>query len=116
MVAILGVIAAIGVPMLIGYIQDSKRSSAESGLRSIYLMEQDYKREEGAYYYTSSGNQTVRINTQLFSGNKTLDEAGDYYYYIRPYSSGYRAYTQSRSSPCLMNIDHNNKLTKSSRC
>ncbi|SVC85703.1 uncharacterized protein METZ01_LOCUS338557, partial [marine metagenome] len=58
-VAILGVIAAIGIPMLTGYIQDSKRSSAESGLRSIYLMEQDYKREESAYYYTSNGNQTI---------------------------------------------------------
>lgn len=116
MVAILGVIAAIGIPMLTGYIEDTKRSSAESSLRSIYLMEQDHKREEGTYYFTSTGNQTGRINTQLFSGTKTLDEAGDYYYYIRPYSSGYRAFAQARSSSCLMNIDHNNKLTKSNGC
>ena len=106
-VAILGIIAAVGIPMLTGYIDDTKRAAAESSLRSIYLMEQDYKREEGEYYFTGSGNQTVTINNSLFSGNKTLDEAGDYYYYIRPYGSGYRAYAVAAGkSP--MCIDHNN--------
>ena len=108
-VVILGVLAAIGVPMYVGYIENSKKASAENSLRSIYLMEQDYKREEGKYYFTGTGNQTVTINNGLFSGDKTLDEGGDYFYYIRPYGSGYQAYAKATGKLTLC-IDHNNKL------
>ena len=113
-VAILGVLAAVGIPMLTGYIADSRRSAAESGLRAIYLMQQDYKREEGAYLTT--GSSAAAINTTLFSGDQTLDETGDYRYSIRSNGAGYRATATSTSTSCTMQIDQANRLTKNSSC
>ncbi|MGE4659133.1 MAG: type II secretion system protein [Gammaproteobacteria bacterium] len=111
-VAILGILAAVGVPIFNNVIQGGKAAAANNSLRSIYLMEQDYYSENSSYYCTSSGNQTQQINTNLFSGNKTLDESGDYFYYILALgscSSGYRAYASAPAQKLLC-IDHNNKL------
>ncbi len=116
-VAILGVIAGIGIPAYNGYIQSAKEGVAENSLRSIGLMETDYHTENNKYHFTSSGNQTRVINNKLFSGKKTLDESGDYYYFIRPYSStGYRAYAYPKNSSSGLArkcIDHNDNLNKS---
>lgn len=111
-VAILGVLAAVGIPMLTGYISDTKRSSAEQGLRSIYLMQQDYKREEGQYY--TAGRSAQQINTDLFSGNETLDTSGDYTYTIQALgTNGFRATaTSTGSMSCVMTITQNNKINK----
>ncbi|MBT6530647.1 MAG: prepilin-type N-terminal cleavage/methylation domain-containing protein [Arenicellales bacterium] len=82
-VIIVGVLAAVGLPMYSGYIEDGKKSAAENGLKSIFLMEKDYFREEGVYYGTGAGAKyTATINTNLFSGTKTLDESGDYKFQI----------------------------------
>ena len=56
-----------------GYVENSRKVAAENGLRSIYLMEKDYLHEEGVYYGTGRGDHTAKINTDLFSGNQTLD-------------------------------------------
>ena len=81
-VVIIGVLAAVGTPMVTGYIADGKQKAAETGLRSIYLMQKDYLREEGKYYGTGAGDHTKKINTELFSGNLTLDESGDYAFQV----------------------------------
>ena len=65
-----------------GYVENSRKVAAENGLRSIYLMEKDYLHEEGVYYGTGSGDHTAKINTDLFSGNQTLDVSGDYAFQI----------------------------------
>ena len=81
-VVIIGVLAAVGTPMVTGYIADGKQKAAETGLRSIYLMQKAYLREEGKYYGTGAGDHTQKINTELFSGNLTLDESGDYAFQV----------------------------------
>ena len=81
-VVIIGVLAAVGTPMVTGYIADGKQKAAETGLKSIFLMQRDYLREEGKYYDTGEGSHTKKINTELFSGNLTLDESGDYSFQI----------------------------------
>ena len=81
-VVIIGVLAAVGTPLVTGYIQDGRQKAAENGLRAIYLMQKDYLREEGVYYNAGSGDQTAKINTELFSGNATLDETGKYKFSI----------------------------------
>tara|TARA_B100000686_G_C16527829_1_gene830702 strand:+ start:452 stop:856 length:405 start_codon:yes stop_codon:yes gene_type:complete len=81
-VVIIGVLAAVGTPLVTGYISDGRQKAAENGLRAIYLMQKDYLREEGVYYNAGSGDQTAKINTELFSGNTTLDENGKYKFSI----------------------------------
>ena len=81
-VVIIGVLAAVGTPIVTVYFQDGRQKAAVNGLRSIYLMQKDYLREEGVYYNAGSGDQTAKINTELFSGNATLDETGKYKFSI----------------------------------
>jgi len=114
-VALLGILAAVGIPMYNGYIKDSKESVAKNSLRSIYLMEQDYHNENNQYCTNRSTQKcgsTGSINNYLFGGQQTLDPSGDYNYYVNNYgSSGYRAYAQPRTSGLSRYyIDHNNNL------
>ena len=111
-VAILAVVAAIGIPAYNGYITSTKESVADNNLRSVYLMEQDYYSENGKYYVTPSGNQTKQINNVLFSGSRTLDEGSDYYYYIQAAGSGYRARAVPHQSGTLKQYcrDNNNAV------
>jgi len=113
-VAILGVISAIGIPMYNGYVQTSKESVAQNNLRAISLLEADYHTENNKYFLTLTGDQTRTINNLLFSGKKMLDEKGVYYYFIQPFgSSGYRAFAYPHQGPHrYFCIDHNNKLNK----
>jgi len=109
------VLAAVGIPSYNGYVQSSKESVAKNSLKSISLLESDYRAENNSYLTTSTGNQTSTINTNLFSGKKSLDESGDYYYFIRPISTtGYKAYAYPKVSGSALTrycLDHNDTLT-----
>ncbi len=108
-VAILGIIAGIGIPAYNGYIQSSKESVAENSLKSISLLQADYYSENNNYL-TNGVNSAQYINTKLFDGKKTLDEKGDYNYFIRPYSGGYRAYAYPKNNGSGLKrfcLDHN---------
>lgn len=114
-VAILGIIAGIGIPTYNGYIQSSKESVAKNSLKSIGLIQADYHSENNIFFKTSTGNQTRTINSTLFSGKKTLNENSDYYYFIRGYGpTGYRAYAYPKNSGSGLEkycVDHNDNLT-----
>jgi len=117
-VALLGIIAGIGIPAYNGFIKSSKESVAENSLRSIALMQESYISENNNYYgpnyCRSSGNQTSVINQVLFNGKNTLDVNGDYYYNIQGSSScsnNYRAYAFPKSSGLnRICIDQNENL------
>ncbi len=110
-VAIIGILAGVGIPAYNGYIQSSKESVAVNSLKSISLIESDFYTENNKYFTTNTGNQTRAINNGLFSGKKILDENGDYYYFIRPYSSnGYRTYGYPKNNGSGLKrlcLDHN---------
>ena len=114
-VAIIGILAGVGIPMYNGYILNSKESAAKNNLRSISLMESDYYSENNEYYWTDNGNtQTPIINTNLFGGKKVLDEDGHYYYFIGIHRNnnvkGFQAYAYPKSGNegtkfCINNFD-----------
>jgi prepilin-type N-terminal cleavage/methylation domain-containing protein len=108
-VVIIGIVAAIGGSWVRGYVENSKKVAAENGLRSIYLMEKEWLNEEGVYYGTGRGDHTAKINTELFSGNQTLDESGDYAFQIVAVgSTKYQAHAKADGKDTLC-IDHNSK-------
>jgi len=120
-IAILGIIAAIGTPLVTGFINSAKESTAKNSLHSICMIEADYHAENGDYYGTAtSGDQTALINQKLFNGKKTLDEQGDYKYYIQRYnSSSYRAYAVPKDSNSNLEkicVDHNDEIRLGSSC
>ena len=64
-VAIIGVLSAIGIVSYNGISESSKRKQAETTLQSIYLAQQEYKSNNGQYYYNSNTNNIVN---NLFDG------------------------------------------------
>jgi type IV pilus assembly protein PilE len=120
-VAIIGILAAVGSVMFTGFINDAKESTAKNSLHSISLLEADYRTENNDYFgSTSTGDQTYYINQNLFDGKKTLDEQGDYKYYIqRNNSSSYKAYAVPKNSNSGLSkicIDHNDRISFGNSC
>jgi prepilin-type N-terminal cleavage/methylation domain-containing protein len=119
-VAIVGILATVGTVMFTGFINDAKESTAKNSLRSISLLEADYRTEYNDYFGTPTGDQTYYINQYLFGGKKTLDEQGDYKYYITRYnSSSYKAYAIQKNSNSGLSkicIDHNDKISLGNSC
>ena len=64
-VAIIGILSAIGVVSYGKYKTSAEKKQAEISLNSIYLAEQEYKSNNGEYYYNTS---TSNIVTNLFDG------------------------------------------------
>ena len=53
-VAIIGILSAVGVVSYSGYKTSAEKKQAEISLNSIYLAEQEYRSNNGNYYYNSS--------------------------------------------------------------
>ena len=70
-VAIIGILSAVGVVSYSGYKASAEKKQAEITLNSIYLAEQEYKSNNGEYYYNAS---TSNIVTNLFDGIDDLSE------------------------------------------
>ena len=64
-VALIGVLSAIGIVAYSGISESSKKSQAETTMQSIYLAQQEYKSNNGQYYY---GSSTAGIVSNLFDG------------------------------------------------
>ena len=91
-VAIIGIISAIGIPVITGILEGIKEKSAQTSLQSIYLAEEEYKSINKQYYIPSGGcgDQTSIINTNLFDGNITL-ENDNYRFCISGSTTNYTA-------------------------
>ncbi len=64
--AILGVLAAIGTPVLLGNLRTAKNVDAQNTLNSIYLMQKNYFAENNCYYTSTSRSE---INQNLFGSS-----------------------------------------------
>lgn len=72
--AIIGIIAAIGVPQYIGYADNARVSQVKNNLRNIYLQQQEYYQKNNAYYRTGTTctDAAALINTNLFNGSTII--------------------------------------------
>ena len=113
-VAIIGILAGVGVPMYNGYIQGSKEDVAKNNLRSIALMEANYFSDNNSYYLSTS---TANINTNLFNKN-TLDMNGDYDYRVLNHASGFQAVAVPKSGQSVTKfcLTENNDLKSGGQC
>jgi type IV pilus assembly protein PilE len=119
-VALVSIIAAIGWGTIPGVINNVKESTAKNSLHSISLLEADYHNENKDYFGTSNGDQTKYINQNLFGGKETLDEQGDYRYFItRINSMMYKAYAVPKNSNSGLSnicIDQWDKISLGNSC
>ena len=69
-VAIIGILSAIGIVSYGKYKTSAEKKQAEISLSSIYLAEQEYKSNNGSYYYNSSLNNI--INEHIMTRLRTI--------------------------------------------
>ena len=119
--AILGVLAAIGTPVLLGNIRAAKNVEAQNTLKSIYLMQKNYFAENYCYYVNSGKADNTNLINQYLLGSATPNNGpitvggnNDFYFYVLPGTLGssgnctgtnandYVAYAQSRTDGSLV--------------
>jgi prepilin-type N-terminal cleavage/methylation domain-containing protein len=114
--ALLGILSAIGIPAYNGYINSVKISSAQNSLQLIYLAEVEQFSDNGKYYKTSScgsdSHLANSINTNLFDGSKTLPQESnpDFYFCIESddVAKKYKAFAYKVNGDDWFSIDNNN--------
>ena len=115
-VAIVGILAGVGIPTYNGYIKSSKENAVKNDIRSIALMQSDYFSDNGRYYLTTVG--AAEINRILFSGKNTLDVNNDYNYTITQHDSGFITKVTQKTGKNVETfcLDNNNELAYGGNC
>ena len=111
-IAIIGILSAVGVVSYGGYKASAEMKKAEISLNTIYLAEQEYKSNNGSYYYNSSVSNIV---TNLFDGVDDLSEQ-KYNFTISGNANNdtLSIVARNSSSGCQLTLNEKKKLTKSS--
>lgn len=104
-VAIIGILSAVGVVSYSGYKISAEKKQAEITLNSIYLAEQEYKSNNGEYYYNAS---TSNIVTNLFDG---IDDLSEQPYTFKTTNANTLSIiaTKKTNSSCTITITETNK-------
>ena len=104
-VAIIGILSAVGVVSYSGYKVSAEKKQAEITLNSIYLAEQEYKSNNGEYYYNAS---TSNIVTNLFDG---IDDLSEQPYTFKTTNANTLSIvaTKKTNSSCTITITETNK-------
>ena len=104
-VAIIGILSAVGVVSYSGYKASAEKKQAEITLNSIYLAEQEYKSNNGEYYYN---NSTSNLVTNLFDGVDDLSEQA-YEFKTTNASTLTIIATNKNNRSCTISITQTNK-------
>ena len=104
-VAIIGILSAVGVVSYGGYKASAEKKQAEITLNSIYLAEQEYKSNNGEYYYNAS---TSNLVTNLFDGVDDLSEQA-YEFKTTNASTLTITATNKNNRSCTISITQTNK-------
>ena len=104
-VAIIGIISAVGVVSYSGYKSSAEKKQAEITLNTIYLAEQEYKSNNGEYYFNAS---TSNLVTNLFDGVDDLSEQS-YTFKTTNASSLTITATKKTNTSCTISITEKNK-------
>ena len=111
-VAIIGILSAIGVVSYGKYKTSAEKKQAEISLNSIYLAEQEYKSNNGEYYYNTS---TSNIVTNLFDG---IDDLTEQAYSFKTTNANTLSIiaTNKKNSSCTITITEKNKKADPKGC
>ena len=104
-VAIIGIISAVSVVSYSGYKSSAEQKQAEITLNTIYLAEQEYKSNNGEYYFNES---TSNLVTNLFDGVDDLSEQS-YTFKTTNASSLTITATKKTNTSCTISITEKNK-------
>ncbi len=96
-VAILGIIAAVGIVSYNGYVEGAKKKSVENVLQQISLGQTEYYSDNGYYYKNSSSTNcnattatSTAIESNLLGGSDNITTELGYEICIANHSSNYQ--------------------------
>ena len=100
----------MGVVSYSGYKSSAEKKQAEITLNSIYLAEQEYKSNNGEYYYNTS---TSNLVTNLFDG---IDDLSDQSYNFKTTNANTLTITATKktNTSCTIYITQTNKKPNTS--
>jgi prepilin-type N-terminal cleavage/methylation domain-containing protein len=109
-VAILGILAAVAIPMYVGYIDTARVTAAQNGLRTIYAEEQAYFGDNNSYYATGAAcaDDTSDIHNDLFDGKQVLDDTYYYFCITQGAPSNFTAQAVERDGARTFTINEDN--------
>ena len=121
-VAIIGILAGIGIVAYSGYVEASKKKSAENIMMQISLAQTEYYSDNSTYYNTpgSSGTSCApssgtsdNIEKDLLSGADLItDEIGFEICIIEDSASNFKIIGKSNSSNCTITVDGNQTVSR----
>jgi prepilin-type N-terminal cleavage/methylation domain-containing protein len=114
-VAIIGILSAIGINYYSGYAETSARTAAENALRGISVAQQDYNSSYGTFYQTSglSGECTASLTTtnniikDIFGGTDNLTEQ-KYYFCTTGSTSSFTLTAKHKTKTCKISLSEKN--------
>jgi prepilin-type N-terminal cleavage/methylation domain-containing protein len=117
-VAILGILAAIGIVSYNGYVDSSKKKSAENIMMQIGLAQTEYYSDTSQYYTTPGSSPTncsptsttsTAIETNLLSGADLITDEIGFEVCIHPATAptNYKIVGKQTTSSCIIRVDGN---------
>ncbi len=106
-VAILGIIAAIGIMSYNGYVSSAKKSSAENVMQQISLGQTEYYSDNGIYYRNSTGTScnptsttSSAIETNLLGGTDSITSEMGYELCVANDATNYKVVAKENGGNC----------------
>ena len=114
MVAIIGILSAIGVVSYGKFKTSAEKKQAEISLNSIYLAQQEYKSNNGEYCINDC-NSPNRIVENLFDG---VDDLAEQAYSFKTTNANTLSIiaTNKKNSSCTITITEKNKKADPKGC
>ena len=107
-VCLIGIISAVGIFAFNGFKTAAEKKQAETTLQSIYLAEQEYKSNNGNYYYSSNKNSIVN---ELFDGVDDLSDQSYNFSISGNSNAGTLCIRATKSGSTTLYLNHLKKKT-----
>ena len=106
-VAIIGILSAVGTLAYNGYVSKARKSSAENAMQQIALAQTEYYSNIGQYFATSSTCDDLSsqgIENNLFDGGDIITEESGYQMCIVQDGSSYTITAESSRDGCTLKM------------
>ena len=106
-VAILGIIASIGIMSYNGYVSSAKKKAAENVMQQISLGQTEYYSDNGIYYRNSTGTScnptsttSSAIETNLLGGTDSITSEMGYELCVANDATNYKVVAKENGGNC----------------
>ena len=106
-VAIIGILSAVGTLAYNGYVSKARKSSAENAMQQIALAQTEYYSNIGQYFATTSTcdkTTSASIENILFDGGDIITEESGYQMCIELTGSNYKITAISSKDECTLTM------------